>query len=346
MIESIEVKNYKILDFIQIKDLVQINIFVGKNNCGKTSLLEATFLNFKPSNPMLIVSAIANFTREIQLRDDNLDMFFYQLNMDKPIEIISCYNQQKMHLVITPKITNDFAQILPSDTNFLAYQSNTPLTMGLKFDIQFDGHDSARSSFDIHGNNINNVMEAYYPSFSGMLMPSNMAFININNILNKLRTLKKERNLVQYLQIFDEQIKGVEVINGEIMIDLENMPKKISLNTMGEGFKKYLAIIASMIIGEYKYICIDEIENGLHFETMQKLLESIIELAKYLNIQLFISTHSYELLEILNKTSNEKQYSEVAVFNIAKTKNKGLQAYKYNLKDLGNLLHTKTEFRD
>ena len=130
------------------------------------------------------------------------------------------------------------------------------------------------------------------------------------------------------------------------MIDLKNMPKKISLNTMGEGFKKYLAIIASLIIGEYKYICIDEIENGLHFETMQKLLESIIKLAKNLNIQLFISTHSYELLEILNKTSNEKQYSEVAVFNIAKTKNKGLQAYKYNLEDLGNLLHTKTEFRD
>ena len=346
MIKSIEVKNYKILDFIQIKDLVQINIFVGKNNCGKTSLLEAIFLNFQPSNPMSIVSVISNFTRGIQLRNDNLDMFFHQLNMDKPIEIISSYDQQEMHLTITPKTTNDFAQILPSDTNFLAHQSNTALTMGLKFDIQFDGHNSARSSFEIQGNNINDIVEVQYPAFSGMIMPSNITFININNILNKLRTLKKEQNLLQYLQIFDKQINGVEVINNEIMIDLKNMPKKISLNTMGEGFKKYLAIIASLIIGEYKYICIDEIENGLHFETMQKLLESIIKLAKNLNIQLFISTHSYELLEILNKTSNEKQYSEVAVFNIAKTKNKGLQAYKYNLEDLGNLLHTKTEFRD
>ena len=40
MIESIEVKNYKVLDSIEVENLAQINIFVGKNNCGKTSLLE------------------------------------------------------------------------------------------------------------------------------------------------------------------------------------------------------------------------------------------------------------------------------------------------------------------
>ena len=349
MIESIEVKNYKVLDSIEVENLAQINIFVGKNNCGKTSLLEAIFLNFQPNNPMNIVSIVSNFIRQTQIRHDNLDYFFNQLDMTKPIKITSSYNQQKMHLQITPKTTNDFAQILPNDINMnmdkiLDKKTGAYIT-GLNFDIQFNGNPAVRSSFDIRGNNINNVIQVDYPSFSGMIFPSNLMF-NALGILGRLRILKKEQELLAHLQIFDEKIQGIEVINGEIMVDLADMPKKISLNTMGEGLKKYLAILASVIVGEYKYICIDEIENGLHFESMHKLLESVIKLAQKTDIQLFVSTHSYEFLEILNTISSENQYEQIAIFNIARTKLKGLQTYKYDMKDLENLLKTKTEFRD
>ena len=355
MIESIEIKNYKVLDSIEVENLAQINIFVGKNNCGKTSLLEAIFLNFQPSNPMNIVSVVSNFIRQIQVSHDNLDYFFNQLDMTKPIKITSSYNHQKMHLQITPKTTNDFTQILPNDINpndinmdidkVLDKKTGAYIT-GLNFDIQFNGSPAVRSSFDIRRNNINNVIQVDYPSFSGMIFPSHMALMDAASILARLRILKKEQELLAYLQIFDEKIQGIEVINGEIMIDLADMPKKISLNTMGEGLKKYLAILASVIVGEYKYICIDEIENGLHFESMHKLLESVIKLAQKTDIQLFVSTHSYEFLEILNAISTDNQYEQIAIFNIARTKLKGLQTYKYDMKDLENLLKTKTEFRD
>ena len=355
MIESIEIKNYKVLDSIEVENLAQINIFVGKNNCGKTSLLEAIFLNFQPSNPMNIVSVVSNFIRQIQVSHDNLDYFFNQLDMTKPIKITSSYNHQKMHLQITPKTTNDFTQILPNDINpndinmdidkVLDKKTGAYIT-GLNFDIQFNGSPAVRSSFDIRRNNINNVIQVDYPSFSGMIFPSHMALMDAASILARLRILKKEQELLAYLQIFDEKIQGIEVINGEIMIDLADMPKKISLNTMGEGLKKYLAILASVIVGEYKYICIDEIENGLHFESTHKLLESVIKLAQKTDIQLFVSTHSYEFLEILNAISSENQYEQIAIFNIARTKLKGLQTYKYDMKDLENLLKTKTEFRD
>lgn len=355
MIESIEIKNYKVLDSIEVENLAQINIFVGKNNCGKTSLLEAIFLNFQPSNPMNIVSVVSNFIRQIQVSHDNLDYFFNQLDMTKPIKITSSYNHQKMHLQITPKTTNDFTQILPNDINpndinmdidkVLDKKTGAYIT-GLNFDIQFNGSPAVRSSFDIRRNNINNVIQVDYPSFSGMIFPSHMALMDAASILARLRILKKEQELLAYLQILDEKIQGIEVINGEIMIDLADMPKKISLNTMGEGLKKYLAILASVIVGEYKYICIDEIENGLHFESMHKLLESVIKLAQKTDIQLFVSTHSYEFLEILNAISSENQYEQIAIFNIARTKLKGLQTYKYDMKDLENLLKTKTEFRD
>ena len=50
---------------------------------------------------------------------------------------------------------------------------------------------------------------------------------------------KKEQQLVQYLQIFDENVLGIETIGNQTMIDLQDMPQKVNIGIMGEGFKKY-----------------------------------------------------------------------------------------------------------
>ena len=108
---------------------------------------------------MNIVSVVSNFIRQIQVSHDNLDYFFNQLDMTKPIKITSSYNHQKMHLQITPKTTNDFTQILPNDINpndinmdidkVLDKKTGAYIT-GLNFDIQFNGSPAVRSTFDIH----------------------------------------------------------------------------------------------------------------------------------------------------------------------------------------------------
>lgn len=41
MIASIRIKNYKNLKDLNLKSLSPINLITGKNNAGKTSLLEA-----------------------------------------------------------------------------------------------------------------------------------------------------------------------------------------------------------------------------------------------------------------------------------------------------------------
>jgi len=55
MLESIEVKNYKVLDRIKVEGFSNINVFVGANNCGKTSLLESMILNCIPTDHILLL---------------------------------------------------------------------------------------------------------------------------------------------------------------------------------------------------------------------------------------------------------------------------------------------------
>ena len=44
MIKQIFIENFRVFDKIEINDIKNINFFVGKNNCGKTSILEAIIL--------------------------------------------------------------------------------------------------------------------------------------------------------------------------------------------------------------------------------------------------------------------------------------------------------------
>lgn len=348
MIKSVEIMNYKVIDSLKIENLSNINFFVGKNNCGKTSLLEAIYLNFYPSNPEYIINVVSNAIRQIRLNNNNLSYFFHKMNPEKPIEIISMYNDKKMMLKIRPNILNDFTQNIPTDTSInKTFESNKLDRIdGLIFEVKFNDREKVKSSFNLNGENIINMRHTQYQHFNGILMASNTMLMNLTFIVGQISILKKGKILNEYLKIFDNNILGVEVIGNEVMIDIEGMPKKIGINIMGEGFKKYLFIVGNLILNKYDYFCIDEIENGLHFETMIKLIDSIIELTKVANIQLFISTHSYEFLEILNVMSLEKKYHNIAVFNIDRTKTKGLQAYRYNMDDLKHLLETKTEFRE
>ena len=44
MLNSIRIKNFRIFDEFSIDRLARVNLIVGKNNVGKSSLLEALYL--------------------------------------------------------------------------------------------------------------------------------------------------------------------------------------------------------------------------------------------------------------------------------------------------------------
>lgn len=270
------------------------------------------------------------------------------MDTKKSIEIVSMDDKKKMQLKINPKIYNSFIQSIPNDTSVNEVFESNKLDRieGLIFEFKFNDKEKETSSFNLNGENITNIKYTPYKYFNGIFIANNTMFMNLVYIVGQISVLKKGHILNKYLKIFDHNILGVEVIGTEVMIDIEDMPKKVSINVMGEGFKKYLFIVGSLILNKHNYFCIDEIENGLHFKAIIKLITSIIELNKVANIQFFISTHSYEFLEIINEITIKKQYNNTAVFNIDRTKAKGLQAYRYDMDDLKHLLKTKTEFRE
>ena len=50
LIDSLQIKHFKGLNHVLLDDFSQVNIFVGANNCGKTSVLEALKILSAPND--------------------------------------------------------------------------------------------------------------------------------------------------------------------------------------------------------------------------------------------------------------------------------------------------------
>ena len=97
---------------------------------------------------------------------------------------------------------------------------------------------------------------------------------------------------------------------------------------------------------KFRYVCIDEIENGLHFTTIEQLADELVMLCKEMGAQLFIASHSHEFIHIFNTVTFRRKYKNAAVYNIAKTKLKGLQTYRFDMDGVAHMIKYGTEFRE
>ena len=61
MIKDLKIENFKGFEKFEIFGFKQVNLFTGKNNAGKTSLLEAINLLYKPEDAYYINSIFLLF---------------------------------------------------------------------------------------------------------------------------------------------------------------------------------------------------------------------------------------------------------------------------------------------
>ena len=58
MLNDFKIGSYRGLKELEINELKKVNVFVGPNNCGKTSILEAIILSGLFDNAELLVDAL------------------------------------------------------------------------------------------------------------------------------------------------------------------------------------------------------------------------------------------------------------------------------------------------
>ncbi|MGB0524866.1 MAG: AAA family ATPase [Flammeovirgaceae bacterium] len=319
MIENLSIKNFKNLQDLEIQNFGKVNLITGKNNTGKSSLLEAIALYVNDGNPAELFK-ILDYREEINLynlinRNLNITLEQYNLNAIASIFTNRLLNS-KIH--ITAKEDGILQNFALRFANYVHEHStgNNPITKTIVDDFNPVHPNYLLGLETIKGS----IHTLYYLSKDlsqqiasrpiGGTSPISYQFITSSGNLNhhysgelwdNIILTDKEISVINALKIIEPTVERLafksDPLNGRrAVIKLQNIPNVFPIKSMGDGINRILHIILAAVNAENGYLLIDEFENGLHHSVQEKLWEIIFKLADELNIQVFATTHSNDCI--------------------------------------------------
>lgn len=351
--KNIEIKNFRGIDYLKIDDFSRVNILLGQNNSGKSSVLECLLLMMGISNPDLPQTINSIRSRNYSGFAD-LTYIFHRLDLKTAPEIYSeLFDKTKRHLsleltyVFDGQSQQDLqnGQIPTSETKTFLN------TLKMLFNVESDKQKSTHEcSLTVNQQGLisnKKLAEGYLEKNSVAFISSDLAAGNPANDLVELAKRRLKDTVTDQLKHFDSHITTLEILNNVAYVGLEGIDQLLAVNMQGDGLRRYLNIVAASANPMNNILLIDEIENGLHYSVYKKLWEAIFALATTTNKQVFVTTHSkenlYGLSEMLEEHTEYQQ--EMRLYTIENTKLEGLQAYKYTYGGLSDACENDVELR-
>lgn len=344
MFTKIEIERFRGIRHASIEGFKQINLFFGKNNCGKSSLLESLFLASGLSNPLLPIRVnVMRGYSKARLNDLKLD--FYNLDTSRPIHIRT-ENEEKRDLDISLfEQSQNNVSINADDNNILSNVQEGKY--GLKFDFKVNGrHYESQIRFDSANSTeaTSIVSDRYAESLRCTYLSPKYDFnASIQGLKNILQN-KDEHFIVEGLKIIEPRVTDFIFADNEMLVDI-GLAKRIPVNMMGDGARKIVSLLTAVYDCKDGALLVDEISNGFHYSVMGSLWKVLINAAVRNNTQLFVTTHDNDSIKGLRNAALNEFDDIVAAFKLLKTSDDELKAYHYSLESLDYSINQEIEVR-
>lgn len=344
MFEKVEIERFRGIRNASIQGFRRINLFFGKNNCGKSSLLEALFLASGGANPMLPVNV--NFMRgygKSRLNDLNLE--FYNLDSEQPIHIkLMDGYVRDLNISLFEKRQNSIS-LNADDANILSNVEEG--RYGLKFDfkvndqsyvslLRFDSSSPGNASVTAPKHYVESLRCTYLsPKYD-----FNASIQGLKNILQN----KDEHFIIEGLQLLEPQVRDFIFSDNEMLVDI-GLSKRIPVNMLGDGARKIVSLLTAVYNCKDGLLLIDEISNGFHHSVMCSLWKVLIDASVKNNTQLFVTTHDLDSIKGLRDAAINEYSDYVASFRLLKSSDGELKAFHYSLDSLDYSINQEIEIR-
>jgi AAA15 family ATPase/GTPase len=315
-IEKLVIDGYRGIDHFEYEPNM-INILVGRNNTGKSSILEAAAITY--TAPTGFQDRLGNNILEKIIERKGVKNLEYFVNLNKDsrtfqlaglingIELkisISYKGKHQKFEIPKPiyKLIKEHAGILRNENSLIKILEGRML-IGLI--------EPFNSYFAV-------IPYLYKPFamilFSGEKVPSKFFFIGRNFEKNELdvknfrKIISPTAELYNTLKYIKEQIPNIYEIESDkrkVWIKLRQLPAPLPISMVGGGLRETIQslLIASSIIGGV--LLIEEPENNLHPSLYEVVAKRLVKVAQQDKTQVFLSTHSLEFAEKLLRIGKE-----------------------------------------
>lgn len=361
MLRDLAIQNYRSFNDFQIDGLAQVNLIVGMNNSGKTSLLEAIYLLVNQNDPgrlteildnrgeMAVERSPANVTRRTGYQISQI--FYGRQVLPKKVIRIGSQQDRQLTLQISLRPSERSAQGAPQQLPLTedATDGETPILelvldygkdTALKVPVRDDGSLEYRAfrllSREIHQHQF--------------LTTNNLDYDNLAGLWDTVHLTSEEDRVIEALQILDPTVERIgftsrKTTNSGIRLKLRSQPEPVPLGSMGDGMRRILTLAIAEIVAENGVLLVDEIDTGLYYRAQTNMWRLLIQTAQRLNVQIFATTHSLDCVQAFQAALSEEKDEEVGKLFRLSVRGGGIRPVAYTARDLEIAVQQEIEVR-
>ena len=332
MLKSLKIENFRCFQSFELSDLGQINLLVGTNNSGKTSILEAIQLLTSPSileslwermiaRGEYIQDEETNTPRELDVRylfyGNEIDIgskFLISGISDKNGEDIP--NAEYIEVSIKGKMLmknlQDASPFLNVKQSMNKYSIELPLS--------YQGGLESQKPF---------VKKKKSLEMTTQFIPlSSLTNAKMIELFDEIVLNPEESSVVDALKIIEPSIERIAVKKNAFFVKTNNNNYQggTPLGNMGDGVGRMLGIVLAIVNAKDGILLVDEIDTGLHFSIMSDMWKLVWQTAKKLNVQVFATTHSSDCWTSLDAIASRENPSKegITIHRIEKDKSRSI----------------------
>ncbi len=372
MLRNLSIQNYRIFKDFHVDNLASVNLIVGTNNSGKTSLLEAIYLLVNQKEPSRLIDLLE---RRGEITDQGVSLssleplnrlalyqirqIFHsrQLNLEQVIQFQAQEEysapQLSLNIQLRPMLEGTAKQdkIEPDTSDFklvFTYVGNEQKTILQSIPVYNNGLIEKRAFQSLKESPFGVFLRSHLKSI--FLTTSNMSFEQLAALWDKITLTPKENSIVAALQILEPAVERInftsrQTFNSGILLKLRGQDDPVPLGSMGEGMRRILTLAMAAVTVENGFLLVDEIETGLYYETQTAMWRLLLEIAQRLNVQIFATTHSWDCISAFQEALDQLEDNSVGKLFRLSRKGENIRAVDYPAEKLGVAVRQNIEVR-
>ncbi len=279
MITTLKLNNFRGISEVDFDNLGRVNLVVGGNNTGKTSVLEALSLLY--GSPSQLKKLPGTFRQNNDQNSDQWNRFWPLLVGNEEISKL--------------KITSDDFEITGKndgqESHFLFSKIQEP--------------SKKTRAVRMIGPNKGSIEKITLPVHVSILSTQQPDASLTSKIFNEIAPLnpQNEDRLQDLLRnSLEPRLRRLRYAKPQgaqehlVYVDLGNGPM-VPFTQMGQAFVRALHIYCEIFALQPDILLVDEIENGLYYGGLKDFWKGLIAVLEDQNVQLFATTHSRECME-------------------------------------------------
>jgi len=356
---------------LKLEGLGRVNILVGRNNSGKTSVLEALSILCQPQNPDEWVSMVRR--RDFGGLDEtivqSLRWCFTHTGAFLDPEILfeaacqfKCYGSFPLR-ELNVTYSEFIGMPSPEELRFSRRRlrsdlSNAEPIRGAELTHDYLGTLGKQLTLfpDLEERTTTKtirVFEDFYPSplfflhkklpgywlDSETLAPYSYQLNRAQLRSQSKQLFKNDSSVLALLKDFDADVEGISMASfsgNRAAIYIKHRKLGIApLSVFGDAMRRAVLLAATLpSLKAGGILLIDEVEVGIHVGALANVFKWLVDAARTLEIQIFVTTHSLEALDAIISANAEPLEDDIVAFHLNQTE-EATQSKRFS----GELLH-------